>query len=114
MLSLHCDLRREGATITRYCVQTKRMRSLSNRCMNRTVPIFLAVASVLVSAACATSRTAPPTTTENVTGPLAQIEIFSERLPSGYRVVLARTPAVPSREPRVYIGSYVLHGSMQE
>lgn len=45
---------------------------------------------------------------------VAQIEIISEQLPSGYRVVLARTPPVPGREPRIYIGSYVLEGTMQD
>ena len=45
---------------------------------------------------------------------VAQIEIISEQLPSGYRVVLARTPPVPGREPRIYIGSYVLQGTMQD
>lgn len=43
-----------------------------------------------------------------------EISIFSETLPSGYRVVIARTPPVAGRAPRIYVGSYVLHGSMQE
>ena len=46
--------------------------------------------------------------------PLEQIQIVNETMPSGYRVVLAKMPAVQGREPRVYIGSYVLHGSMQD
>jgi predicted Zn-dependent peptidase len=43
-----------------------------------------------------------------------QIEIQSETLPSGYRAIIARTPPVPGRVPRIYVGSYVLHGTMQE
>ena len=45
---------------------------------------------------------------------VSQIEIVSETLPSGYRVVIARTPPIAGRSPRIHIGSYVLHGSMQE
>lgn len=45
---------------------------------------------------------------------VAQIQIVSETLPSGYRVVIAKTPAVAGRAPRVYVGSYVLHGSMED
>jgi predicted Zn-dependent peptidase len=45
---------------------------------------------------------------------VSQIQIVSETLPSGYRVVIAHTPPVQGRTPRIYVGSYVLRGSMQE
>lgn len=46
--------------------------------------------------------------------PLGQLEIAAETLPSGLRVVLAKTPPVQGQEPRVYVGSYIFHGVMQE
>jgi len=45
---------------------------------------------------------------------VSQIKIVSETMPSGYRVVIAKTPPVPGRSPRIYVGSYVLHGVMQD
>src|SRR5215211_3772105 len=43
-----------------------------------------------------------------------QIAIVSETLPSGLKVVIARTPPVPGRTPRIYVGSYALYGSIQD
>ena len=45
---------------------------------------------------------------------IQQIETFSETLPSGFRVVLAKTIPAPGQEPRAYVGNYVLHGTMEE
>ena len=73
----------------------------------------------LIAAGCAACAGPPsPSITTRLDSPqsalVAQIEILSDLLPSGYRVVLARTPAVTGRDPRIYIASYVLHGSMQD
>lgn len=84
--------------------------------MNRTSATigFLLVASVACSGS--RSRLTPTVTSgdDARSAAIDQIQIISEQLPSGYRVVSARTPPVAGRVPRIYIGSYVLHGSMQE
>jgi predicted Zn-dependent peptidase len=70
---------------------------------------ILAVSALMVCAACTAAVQKPSSSS-----PVSRIQVVSEQLPSGYRVVIARTPPVPGREPRIYVGSYVLHGSMQE
>ncbi|HEY0113405.1 MAG TPA: insulinase family protein [Allosphingosinicella sp.] len=45
---------------------------------------------------------------------LRQVEIVSETLPNGFKVVLAKTPPVEGQEPRAYVASYILHGVLQE
>ena len=43
-----------------------------------------------------------------------EIEIRAEKLASGVRLIVARTPAVTSQEPRAYVASYVDFGTMDE
>jgi predicted Zn-dependent peptidase len=70
---------------------------------------IVTISAILMCAACAAAVKEPSTSS-----PVSRIQIVSEQLPSGYRVVVARTPPVAGREPRIYVGSYVLHGSIQE
>src|SRR5690349_15335645 len=71
------------------------------------------IAAAITVAGCTRPVTTPaPATTESRA--VSQIQIVNETLPSGYRVVIAKMPPVEGRAPRVYIGSYVLHGSMQD
>lgn len=45
---------------------------------------------------------------------LAAVQVRAEKLQSGVTVIVARTPPDPSREPRIFVGSYVRFGTMQE
>jgi predicted Zn-dependent peptidase len=67
----------------------------------------LAAASFVPVALPAQPVTAPART-------LSAIRIHSEVLPSGLRLIVAETPPIPGREPRAYVTTYVLHGTMQE
>jgi predicted Zn-dependent peptidase len=84
--------------------------------------IRMTVAALLIAAGAGCSgsaaRVARPDTLPGVLSAesraVQQIQIISERLASGYRVVIARVSPVTPLEPRVFIGCYVLHGSLEE
>lgn len=72
------------------------------------VPLALGCAACTRVGAPAAPRAA------GVPSPLAQVEIASETLASGMRVVYARTPPVAGRPARVFVASYVLSGVFGE
>jgi len=76
--------------------------------------LIFTVTAILVCTACAAAVQELVSSSPVSSSPVSRIQVVSEQLPSGYRVVIARTPPVAGREPRIYVGSYVLHGSMQE
>jgi predicted Zn-dependent peptidase len=69
----------------------------------------LAAALLVLTPAAARPQAAPRITTQ-----VEQTMLRSFHLASGLAVVLARTPAVPGREPRAYVGSYVEFGLADE
>lgn len=73
------------------------------------------VTAAIALAACSGTRSNvhPLPVTPQQAG-VSQIEVRSETLASGYRVVLARLPVVDKNQPRVFVGSYVLYGAMQD
>src|SRR5919112_1767402 len=64
--------------------------------------------------ACAAPGSQPSLAARPSQSPLRSVVVVSERLASGYRVVIAKTPPVSGQTPRVYVASYALFGSMQD
>ncbi len=66
--------------------------------------VMLVLAALLVSVL---ESPAPAYTSDN-------LQVRTIEFPSGLRAVLVRTPAVPEREARAYVGIYTSYGSMDE